>query len=82
MPTLKRCARCKLDKPTTAFSRNRSRYDGLASECRPCHTLSVTKSRNKKLEAVRAALAETSATLARLSASLAPVRTKKRNTTP
>lgn len=71
MPTLKRCCSCKLQRPLSTFSRNRSRKDGLHSQCRPCHTASVTKARRRKAEALRAALIEAAATLSRIAASIA-----------
>lgn len=32
----KRCTRCKESKPLVEFYRDRSKYDGLQSSCKPC----------------------------------------------
>lgn len=50
----KRCARCRVHKPTLEFSRARSSSDGLYSYCKPC---SVEKNR-EWYEANRPALKE------------------------
>jgi hypothetical protein len=33
---LKRCTKCRSDKPLGEFHKNRSKRDGLATECKPC----------------------------------------------
>src|SRR5262245_35506920 len=33
---MKRCTRCRTDKPVEDFPSDRSRKDGLANKCRPC----------------------------------------------
>jgi hypothetical protein len=38
---LKHCSSCRLLKPVWEFSRNRSRPDGLRSECKLCHRAAV-----------------------------------------
>lgn len=40
--THKFCPICKTNKPRKEFNKNKSKYDGLCSECRPC-----SKERNK-----------------------------------
>lgn len=30
------CSRCKVDKPASAFSKNRARHNGLSAECKVC----------------------------------------------
>lgn len=35
--TTKRCRHCKQEKPVTEFNKNRSKKDGLRSDCRECH---------------------------------------------
>lgn len=37
METMKRCSRCKQEKPVTGFNKDRSRKDGLLPYCRECH---------------------------------------------
>ena len=37
----KKCSRCKEEKPTSEFWRNKSVADGFQSCCKPCHKLSV-----------------------------------------
>lgn len=36
---LKRCARCKATKPLDSFSKNKTNWDGLHSECKKCNHL-------------------------------------------
>jgi len=36
METLKRCSRCKQEKPVTEFGKHQRRKDGLQSYCREC----------------------------------------------
>ncbi|AXH70438.1 HNH endonuclease [Gordonia phage Daredevil] len=33
---MKRCGRCKIDRPVTAFHKNRSTKDGLQKSCKSC----------------------------------------------
>lgn len=33
---MKKCSRCKSEKPTSEFYKHRSRKDGLMDHCRPC----------------------------------------------
>ena len=37
MKAAKRCPICGKTKPVEEFPRNRSKKDGLASYCKPCH---------------------------------------------
>lgn len=37
VPSVKACSRCKEEKPTDAFARDRNRKDGLQPSCRVCH---------------------------------------------
>jgi len=34
---MKKCSKCKKKKPTTEFSKDNSRKDGLAHKCKECH---------------------------------------------
>ena len=49
---MKRCTKCKETKPVSFFSRNKSRHDGLAGECRACHKINHTNYRAKNREAI------------------------------
>lgn len=48
--TVKRCYGCKNDKPLTEFNKNKSKRDGLASECRPCTKQAGQKYYSENLE--------------------------------
>ena len=36
--TMKKCTRCKVEKPLTAFYKNRTNKGGLQYECKQCHS--------------------------------------------
>lgn len=36
IPPEKRCSKCGITRPSSEWSRNRTRYDGLAAHCKPC----------------------------------------------
>jgi len=42
---MKRCSKCGITKPPEDFCRNRSRADGLADYCRPCHNAAVRETK-------------------------------------
>lgn len=41
----RRCPKCDETKPVTEFPRNRSRADGRAAYCRPCHAANLAEYR-------------------------------------
>lgn len=43
---MKTCTSCKAQLPPTAFSKNRSKSDGLHNLCRPCNARSAKKYRD------------------------------------
>ncbi|KKN92398.1 hypothetical protein LCGC14_0208890 [marine sediment metagenome] len=45
---MKRCYRCDTEKDESEFSKDRSRYDSLQSQCKPCKVIMVTERRNTK----------------------------------
>jgi len=44
---MNRCSSCKLLLNLTAFSRNRTRRDGLSNQCKSCMRVSISKSESK-----------------------------------
>lgn len=46
--SLKRCFRCKLELPLTAFGKNRTKKDGLQEECNSCRSIQRTLKPNYK----------------------------------
>jgi len=52
---LKRCHRCRIEKPREDFRLRRSTKDGLHSYCKPCHVESVQEWREKNRERRKAA---------------------------
>lgn len=50
---LKRCCICKQSKPLDEFGKNRSRPDGLAKQCKPCHRAACAANRERYPEATR-----------------------------
>lgn len=38
---MKRCTKCKAEKPKDAFGKNRGRTDGLQSWCKPCNAVAI-----------------------------------------
>jgi len=51
--TDKKCSRCQVTKPVSAFHQNRARYDGLHTECRLCVKAYLGKYYKKNLEKYR-----------------------------
>ena len=45
---MKRCARCQQDKPTSDFSPNRSRRDGLQNYCKKCRIDTEREYKNRR----------------------------------
>jgi len=46
---MKRCTCCKEDRPRSDFNKDKTRSDGLAATCRPCHkTISAKNYKNNK----------------------------------
>jgi hypothetical protein len=50
---LKRCARCKQEKPVDQFNKNRRRPDGLQSNCRPCCAAYFQTNRDRIISQIR-----------------------------
>ncbi len=48
MPQFKRCGHCKIEKPYSEFYKNKSRRDGLHSECKTCSKEEEQKEGRKK----------------------------------
>ena len=44
----KRCSSCKTPRPVEMFSKNKSRWDGLASDCKDCVNKYIKQMREKK----------------------------------
>jgi hypothetical protein len=42
-PSHKYCPVCKTAKSRTEFNKNRSRYDGISSLCKPCQSVSISR---------------------------------------
>jgi hypothetical protein len=55
---LKFCYNCNEDKPLNAFGKNKSKKDGLATECKLCKSLQDKKYYIKNAESVKTAVAE------------------------
>lgn len=51
---LKRCVICKTLKPTSEFSKNRAKYDGLDGRCKPCNIKRCREYRLQNLKRERA----------------------------
>jgi hypothetical protein len=51
---VKRCCTCKQTKPPTEFFRNKSRSDGLADQCRPCHAAWKASARQERPDRFKA----------------------------
>lgn len=47
----KKCAKCKSILPLTSFNKNKSKFDGLGTECRPCANAHSKKYHSENLEA-------------------------------
>ena len=54
IPTVKRCTRCGETKSVDGFSRNRSKRDGLASQCKECRRAYYEDHREERLAYNRA----------------------------
>ncbi len=35
---MKTCSKCREDKPSSEFFKNKAQKDGFANQCKPCHT--------------------------------------------
>ena len=53
--TLKRCSRCKIEKPTFDFQKNKSKKDGLGTECIACMKMYLKGWYSRNTEKQRAA---------------------------
>ena len=53
--TLKRCSRCKIEKPTFDFQKNKSKKDGLGTECKACMKMYLKGWYSRNTEKQRAA---------------------------
>lgn len=53
--TLKTCSACKECKPPNDFNKNKSKPDGLGTECRQCRRVYDKKYREQNFETIRAA---------------------------
>lgn len=54
--TEKWCPGCKRRLPAARFSRNRSRYDGLQSQCRACQAINqIRRKRRQRVASLRRA---------------------------
>ncbi|HEX7987225.1 MAG TPA: hypothetical protein VF616_27205 [Duganella sp.] len=53
----KKCAKCKSILPLTSFNKNKSKFDGLGTECRPCANAHSKKYHSENLDAHKARLA-------------------------
>jgi len=51
---VKKCCACKQAKPLDAFHKNKSKPDGLATQCKPCTRVYNKKYRDQNLESIRA----------------------------
>jgi len=51
---MKRCSKCRANKPESEFHKNSAQRDGLANYCRPCFAESNRISKKKNIERVRA----------------------------
>jgi 5-methylcytosine-specific restriction endonuclease McrA len=54
MPIIKRCSRCREDKPVGAFGKRRASRDGLNSACRVCRACETAECRKANPEKIKA----------------------------
>ena len=47
---MKRCSKCKLEKPFIDFNKNKSRKDGYQSSCKKCHSKMMSGYKSKGLK--------------------------------
>ena len=55
---MKFCYKCNQKKPLDAFGKNRSRKDGLSTECKPCKKQQDKQYYAKNADAIKAVVAE------------------------
>jgi len=55
---LKKCAKCKEEFPLTMFNKNKSKIDGLGTECRPCANAHSKKYHAENVETHKARMRE------------------------
>ena len=56
--TNKLCSKCKENKPLLAFCKNKSKKDGLSTECKPCKKLQDKRYYAENSDSVKATVAE------------------------